>query len=61
MRLYGWRVKRAGTGITASGVDADGAAAKISGIKAIEPRGRTVFAVDGKGEEHELVVGGQTN
>jgi hypothetical protein len=61
MRLFGWTVKRAGRGsLAAIGVDADGAEAKVS-VVSIAPRGRSVFVIDSKGEEHELVLGGQTN
>lgn len=61
MRLFGWSVKAMKTGFTANGVDHDGATAKITGIVSLEPRGRQVFATDKKGEEHELVLGGQSN
>jgi hypothetical protein len=61
MRLYGWNVTRGRRGVVAAGVDHDGAPAEISGIARLEPRGRAVVATDSKGEEHELVVGGQSN
>lgn len=61
MRLYGWSMSRGRGNMTALGVGDDGAEAKVAGIVKVEPRGRLVIATDSKGEEHELVVGGQTN
>ena len=61
MRLHGWKLKSGRGGMIAAGVDGDGAAAQVGGITSIEPRGRSIIAIDRKGEEHELVVGGQSS